>query len=66
MTVSSIQSVGSGTRVLTSNRYQPQEPPPTLLVNDSNQYLYTKESTLENQPRRLLIRIVKAVKLHGN
>ncbi|CAF0726129.1 unnamed protein product [Rotaria sordida] len=63
--LSSVQKVGSRSRELASTRYQPQEPPPTLLVNDTNPYLYTKESELEKGPKRLLVRIVKAVKLHN-
>ncbi|CAF3438471.1 unnamed protein product [Rotaria sp. Silwood1] len=61
---SSVQPVGSRSHEQTSIRYQLPEPPPTLLVNDINPYIYTKESEFEKEPKRLLVRIVKAVKLH--
>ncbi|CAF4100340.1 unnamed protein product [Rotaria sp. Silwood2] len=60
----SIQSVGSRSRESNYTRYQLSEPPPTLLINDTTPYLYTKESEIEKEPKRLLVRIVKAVKLH--
>ena len=57
--------MGARTREASSTRYQLPEPLPTLLVNDSDQYLYKKESILDTELKRLLVRVVKAVKLHG-
>lgn len=51
---------------MNSTRHQPSESLPTVIINDTDQYSYTKESVLDRDPKRLLVRIVKAVKLHGN
>ncbi len=39
---------------------------PTVLINDTHQNLYPEELLSTKEPKRVLIRIVKAVKLHGN
>lgn len=65
LSTSSIQSNAPRSRQATPNRYQPSEPLPTVLINDIHQNLYTDESLVEKEPKRLLVRIVKAVKLHG-
>ncbi|CAF3319930.1 unnamed protein product [Rotaria socialis] len=61
---SSIQTAGSRTRESATTRYQLSDPLPTVLINDSNRYIFTKDPALEKEPKRLLIRVVKAVKLH--
>ncbi|CAF1903753.1 unnamed protein product [Rotaria magnacalcarata] len=61
---SSIQTAGSRTHETASTRYQPSDSMPTVLINDSNRYIFTKDLALEKEPKRLLIRVVKAVKLH--
>ena len=39
--------------------------PPTLLVNDHDPHLYPQNLHHESEPKRLLVRVVKAVKLHS-
>lgn len=61
-----MQTNVSTPRQPTPTRYQTSElSPPTLLVNDNDPHLYPQNLHQENEPKRLLVRVVKAVKLHS-
>ncbi|CAF0754282.1 unnamed protein product [Adineta steineri] len=64
LSTSSVQSNVSRSHQPSPTRYQPTDSIPTVLINDTTQNLYTNEILTDKQPKRLLIRIVKAVKLH--
>ncbi|CAF3518400.1 unnamed protein product [Adineta steineri] len=64
LSTSSVQTNVSRSHQPSPTRYQPTDSIPTVLINDTTQNLYTNEILRDKQPKRLLIRIVKAVKLH--
>ncbi|UJR37917.1 hypothetical protein I4U23_030604 [Adineta vaga] len=45
-------------------KYHLTESIPTVLINDAHQHLYTNQTTINKEPKKLLLRIVKAMNLH--
>ncbi|CAF1089737.1 unnamed protein product [Adineta ricciae] len=64
LTTSSIQTTTSRSPQLNSAKYQPTDSIPTVLINNTHQPSYTSDSLINTESKRLLVRIVKAVKLH--
>ncbi|CAF1060745.1 unnamed protein product [Adineta ricciae] len=64
LTTSSIQTTTSRSPQLNSAKYQPNDSIPTVLINSTHPPSYTSDSLINKESKRLLVRIVKAVKLH--